>query len=292
MTVCCFVVIGHVLLSELDRMPSVSLSLHSASALVAAVVLVVCVELVHSLGWREVVRAGLPEFTWAQSFVICGRSQIGKYLPGNIFHYAQRTVLLREAGLETGSALSSITVDALVLLVAAALVALPGLLEVGLEPLLEAGVDPVRTALLAVGVLVVAALVVLALGRRGRNFMQRSARFVAPRRLLPLLVLDVALFLIAGLSVQLVASAIWPGAIELGWLDFTWGYALGFAAGFVAPGAPGGLGVREAVLIGLYSVPLGAALAAGLFLSVRVVYIVGDLVTFAAATLVARCEST
>jgi glycosyltransferase 2 family protein len=93
-------------------------------------------------------------------------------------------------------------------------------------------------------------------------------------------------FVIAGVSVQLVVDGLWPGQAQLGWLDYTWGFALAFVIGFVTPGSPGGIGVRDAVLFGLYQAPLGPALAASLTLATRVVYILGDLATFTVASLV------
>jgi uncharacterized membrane protein YbhN (UPF0104 family) len=63
-------------------------------------------------------------------------------------------------------------------------------------------------------------------------------------------------------------------------------FLLAFIAGYVVPGAPGGMGVREAALLGLLGVVMPQAVALSLALLIRFVTIVGDLVFFAISHLI------
>lgn len=277
------------LASNVTDLPPIDWRPAAIVALVAAIAAVVLIEVVHSFGWRTLVRAIRPEFTWRTSFSICGRSQIGKYLPGNIFHYAQRVTLAAEQGIESKLAIASVTIDSVLVLAAGCLVAVPGLLSVGVEHLPMA----LSRSLLAVGIAAAAAIVAVGIlwrRRTLRDFIERAMPLLSPARLAIALAIAIVPFLIAGVSVQLVVDGFWPGQSQLGWLDYTWGFALAFVVGFVTPGSPGGIGVRDAVLFALYQQQLGPALAASLSLATRVVYILGDLATFCVASLVRRTE--
>jgi uncharacterized membrane protein YbhN (UPF0104 family) len=91
----------------------------------------------------------------------------------------------------------------------------------------------------------------------------------------------VAYFLIGGLVTIFVSDVVlerpisaeyWPALIAL--------FAIAWTAGVITPGAPSGIGIREAVLVaGLSPVasPAGAVLIAGLL---RLISVVGDVLFF------------
>ena len=112
------------------------------------------------------------------------------------------------------------------------------------------------------------------------------AGLLRPSRVALAVAIDLVPFLLAGLTVHLILSAVWPEQAQPGWAEFIPGFALAFALGFVTPGAPAGVGVRDFVLWVLYAPTLGQGLAAGLFLLLRLSQIAGDVLTFAAASLV------
>jgi hypothetical protein len=60
-------------------------------------------------------------------------------------------------------------------------------------------------------------------------------------------------------------------------------YAAAWLAGFALPGAPGGLGVREAAFIMLVEPTLGAVPGLEIAMATRVVTTLGDLLFFAAS---------
>jgi uncharacterized membrane protein YbhN (UPF0104 family) len=66
-------------------------------------------------------------------------------------------------------------------------------------------------------------------------------------------------------------------------IDFallTTAFALAWVVGFVTPGAPAGLGVREAVLLLLLAHGMGAANASLLILTLRIATTLGDMLCF------------
>jgi len=61
------------------------------------------------------------------------------------------------------------------------------------------------------------------------------------------------------------------------------GICLAWVLGFIVPGTPGGIGIREVILAELYAQELGQGIAIGLSIVLRVITSLGDLVTFGLA---------
>jgi len=190
-------------------------------------------------------------------------AQIGKYLPGNIAHYAGRGALATQVGVPLKSSGISTAIELASAMSAVVLVAAVGLL-----------VDPRPLAWLPVissPALAVLAVMILALGAVCFWLIGRGAR---PEQLIgPTLCLSVSFFL-SGTSMYALARALGhdelPLAIAVGTFALAWG------AGFVVVGAPAGLGVREAMLLALLSPVVGASTAIAIAIVHRVVTAIVD----------------
>lgn len=283
-TLLCFLFLGERLAKHYANLPAIRWDVRATVWIVAAVSLVVSIEMAHSLAWRTLVRAVNPTASWREAFAVCGRSQIAKYLPGNAFHYVQRVVLTRGTGLPAGSAVVLTATDAVLLAVTGALVGLPAV-----EDLARTRTSlPPATLILWIGAGTLLGIAILVFTPRLRAQVIPYVKLLAPARVVGAATIDALLLLLPAVVIYLVLDALWPGQTSLGWFDFVPGFALAFFLGFVTPGAPGGIGIREVVLYALFAPALGAALAASLFLAVRVVFIIGDVATFLVASAVTR----
>jgi len=107
----------------------------------------------------------------------------------------------------------------------------------------------------------------------------RSRKFTG---LWPVGLLYLAFFLIGGLVLLIVCEVVLDTPVDFGYWPAIFSlFAVGWTAGVITPGAPSGLGVREAVLIvGLSPVasPADAVLIAGVL---RVLTVSGDVLFFA-----------
>ncbi|TLY33094.1 MAG: DUF4175 domain-containing protein [Ignavibacteria bacterium] len=88
-----------------------------------------------------------------------------------------------------------------------------------------------------------------------------------------------------GFFITLLLKGIWGIVPPWAWYRYSWGFTLAWLLGFVMPGASGGIGVREAVIVGLFGSSLGTGVAAGLAIVLRLITVVGDLLTFTIASL-------
>src|SRR5215210_7619501 len=78
-----------------------------------------------------------------------------------------------------------------------------------------------------------------------------------------------------GAGVSLIVSNVTGDAPGFLWL--VGAYTAGYLVGFVAPLAPGGIGVREGMLVMLVRSRYGLATAAGISIALRVVNVAGEL---------------
>jgi hypothetical protein len=92
-------------------------------------------------------------------------------------------------------------------------------------------------------------------------------------------VLFLLCFVIMGLILKLQAQWFF-GVTKGNVIELTCLFSVAWLAGYLLPGAPAGLGVREAMMVLLLSPVLGAGTAVGLSITLRVTTTVGDAVAF------------
>ena len=177
-------------------------------------------------------------------------AQVGKYLPGNVAHFVGRAALGKSVGVKLQASAISTAVEIACALLAVTLLA-PGILA---GAALGARERSALWAIILVSTFVVAAVIFLRARWRVdmtaavRNFLSAS------------LCLAVSLFLSGSSAYALLISI---GAEPPHLLHVTGGFALAWVTGFLTPGAPGGLGVRETVFVALLGPEVGASAALG-----------------------------
>ncbi|MDZ4300503.1 MAG: lysylphosphatidylglycerol synthase domain-containing protein [Pseudomonas sp.] len=214
-------------------------------------------------------------------------SQIGKYLPGNIGQFVGRVGLAKQAGISYGASAGTILVETLWNLAICAGLALSALVffmeTAEGDPLLT--LDPLHLGGAFVVLLVAPWIGIHLLNRffpalscklsAGQLMAQPSWRSATAAVLI-----YATNFLVLGSILNLHSH----GIFELRHADST-AMALMFSAawivGYVMPGAPGGLGVREAMIVLLLTPLVGPGAAIGLSVTTRLASIIGDGIAFA-----------
>ena len=232
--------------------------------------------------WRLLLGPGPAAAYPRQHRALYGRTQIAKYLPGNIFHLVGRQALGRRLGHPQGALALASLAEAVSLLLVAGALALP-LVWSRIEQ--APGMPPAWLVAVAAGLVVVLACLG---GRRIRDWRARVVPWTADpsRRWAPRLLraafLHTTFFVVAGLVLWGVASAVRePAAPPLGAATAIATMAMAWWAGFVAPGSSAGVGVREAVLVLMLEAHLDGDGAMLVALALRLVTTLGDLLFFA-----------
>jgi hypothetical protein len=215
-------------------------------------------------------------------------AQAAKYLPGNVAQYAGRTVLAARQGHAPANVVATLVVESACAVIAGVAFALATLGPAGPWEG-EALVWRACAVLLAVGAAGVLAGHVL-----GNPRFRRLARLpAAPERhrigwssWLTCIGFNWVSFLLLGLCAALLARTFFGAAAPFPELAGV--FAAAWVAGFVTPGAPAGLGVREAVLAGGLRPLYGPEIALALPLLFRLVTVTGDGLAFALGTALRR----
>jgi glycosyltransferase 2 family protein len=214
---------------------------------------------------------------------VYGRANIAKYLPGNVFHFVGRQVLGGRKGwqqnaLALGSVLESI------LIVIAALIVVFALIE-DVDVLQRLGIPGEFLVVASISALV-ASILFFILQKTGTLRRIIPSFFDAIFDLKPFhLILVVLLYLsfhisTGGLLWLLNLEIMGPAQVNILSITIS-AFVSGWVLGYLTPAAPGGIGVREAVIIYLLSPDVGDSGALGIALSFRIVTTLGDLYFFA-----------
>lgn len=212
-------------------------------------------------------------------------SQFAKYVPGSIAQHIARVALGKRHGLSMQGMVVTLGLETAWMLVAA--VAIAGLCFASSRPALVNGnlvFSPLRIAVVAAIALLVPSAAIWVMGARRPAFLDRwfgPNRIAHPRlRTLALCFLLYCLnFAICGWILNFIGRQIF-GAHEDQWMVSTGVFAIAWLVGFVTLVSPGGIGVREAVLLAGLTPSYGAGTALGIAIVYRIVTSLGDAIGF------------
>jgi glycosyltransferase 2 family protein len=205
------------------------------------------------------------------------RSQLGKYIPGNVAHIAGRHIVASSQGYSNPALVFSTLYEISGLLSAAGLVSSVALLFSGaaiLEqfPLIVA--VPILAFVLPIFYLVHRlAPRISSIGNVGEPVGNGSA----PALLFVPYIHYLLFFLLAGGALVLLTAQTGKTLDTQDYLLVGLAFATSWTLGFLTPGAPSGIGVREAVLVLILSPLVGSAQAIIVSVLFRVVTVGGDL---------------
>lgn len=241
-----------------------------------------------SWAWGRLLRSiGVP-FPTLELNAILGTSQIAKYVPGNVGQHLGRLAIAVERGVPASAVLLTLLAETLLAVAAALVVGVLALAIAGRGPAAVTVGHPKGIAFLALFLAVLLAGLLPAVRRslvRQRWLAPylaaaRPAEAGARRALGVAFLCYLVNHVVVGLGlcgIAFAAGQLSPSTVFL----FVGAFALSWVAGFVVPGAPAGLGVREGVLAALLAPPLEGGAALRIIVAFRVATTLGDLVGLA-----------
>lgn len=269
---------------NLPDLPPIELDSESGVALLLAFLASVALQIAHCGIWLSLVdllMARKPDRRLVHVFFI---AQFAKYVPGNFAHNIGRLILARRIGLSVGYVTAALILELTILVGVGALLGLRLLLtsDVG-------DVVPVPGSFGKFAILGVFAVVGVAAGplllRRFRQALPDSERTIEATKFW-LLALSAGLALCMFAAWAFILLIVAGGVLGLDappLLFFMGAWAIAWVAGFLMPGAPAGIGIREALLSLLLEAHMPTADAVALAIASRVVAVGADLFTFCIA---------
>ena len=212
--------------------------------------------------------------------VVYARTQIAKYIPGNVFHLVGRHTVLRKLGATHGSLVGAALFEAAGVIAAAACIAFLGLLANSEIMEGESRAIYVLLFLAALVFPVALNLVTVKFGIVKRTGIAHIPTGTLLIRLLPVLALYVSFFLVVGLLLGILSWMVSGGQDVTMVFSLLGVFSISWIAGYITPGASAGIGVREAVIVLWLGAAIGEADGVIIAFLFRIVTIVGDLVFF------------
>ena len=285
--------VAHVVTRNLGSLPAGVWSVRFLLVITVLGVLYGMLIILIAVAWGSFLRALGVVASWPEIIVVYGRTNLAKYLPGNVFHFAGRQLVGRDHGWSEFAIFSSTVFEISLVVLAATLVTTILFAIVPLEHIPIAGtISMVSVAVLAG--FVIGALVLI-FGRRFLPFRATVERIMALVRS-PAVPISLLLYLVffcamGGITVAMLYGLNGRWACSL-FQQFTVTYTAAWLIGYISPGAPGGIGVREAALVALLGPSLGEGTAVSVACGLRCVTILGDLLLFAACQCLALSRQT
>ena len=253
-----------------------------------------------ALAWTLLLRALKQKARYRQTLAILATTQFGKYLPGNVAQHIGRVVMARAAGIELTSALFSMAYETLLVLLACAHISALTLLWAPPEFFTRWQIVDYRTPLLIAVTAGTIAFILLAphlaatlsIRReksRGNVSFVPQALHLRPVTALRCYAVYLVNFFIVGVGLWVLVRAM-PSADASapGLLFLTGAFSISWILGFVTPGAPAGLGVREVVLGAWLSESMPPAQIVLAIVALRIATTLGDLLNFVAGGIATR----
>jgi uncharacterized membrane protein YbhN (UPF0104 family) len=261
------------------------------AAIAAAGFVYALLGLLIGLAWYCLLAAtGQAHLPLLQALTIFGRAQLLKYLPSNLLHYVGRHAAAHRLGAPHGALVWSSIAEAVLVTATAAVVT--GLFA---QPLVTRALGELHSPIwlrvllptLAIAALVAATAYLLASGSKAKakNLTSLAKGSAIACGLY-------ALFFFANGAILAGLVAALPGNVFVPPLMLAGVASLAWFVGFIVPGAPAGIGIRDFVLtIGLEEAGLGSA-ALSIALAYRIVTLLGDLLLALASFAVAMYWQT
>lgn len=174
------------------------------------------------------------------------KTNIAKYLPGNVWHFYGRVAAAKQLGIPVGTATLSVLLEPLLMVAAACILAVVGAPEYSIGNL---PIAPLQGFILVAIVCLVHPRVLNVLLKQLSKLRQSKPLRIRRYPLRPLLG---ELGFLGIRSLGFVFTVLAVRSVEFSDLPMLIGaFALAWLVGFILPGLPGGIGVFEAVIVAL-----------------------------------------
>ena len=234
-------------------------------------------EFLLSFAWRKLlIWCGNEDISVKSCNEIYGKSQIAKYIPGNIFHVVGRHILGSKAGVSH------------IVLTAAAIYEILGLLStsiiIGFSGTILFGLTNLYFSIYQISLILLITLIASFLLTAIAPYIMSLRGITLPnpgiwsslKNLTVIYLFYFIFFLIAGLLLVFIVN-IFVSINLIVAAKVTIIFSIAWVAGFIIPGAPGGIGVREAVIIFFLTPIIGEAESITVSIGLRLVTLLGDI---------------
>jgi uncharacterized membrane protein YbhN (UPF0104 family) len=213
------------------------------------------------------------------------KANIGKYLPGNVMHFAGRNILAGRLGFKHLDIAFSSVVEVITLIIAACLwstlLAMNSFTSIISNAVIKMNWWLICT--IFAFVLIILVILIWRFIIKGK-YLQKYRHFLTRRFLIlfcKLFLIYSLTLLIPGVFLAFIFSFLMQSTFSISKvMIIVSAYTVSWVAGYIVPGAPGGIGVRESILLLLLGQQFSQETAMLAILLHRLTSIAGDIIAF------------
>jgi hypothetical protein len=249
----------------------------------------------YPFSWRLILTfISQKRFSYRKICLISSKSSLAKYVPGNIMHYVSRNFL----GVPLGVSQSQLALSSILEIILTSSIAFFWVLILAGKEFWHFITDrlsrtnPVILSSLIIIIILSSIIVIYVLYRRKNHFPKYIAIFKS-KEFLRLIVQLFLLYSITFLLFAFMLIVILRWSIEIGSSDILIiisAFILSWIAGLITPGAPGGIGVREAILIFMLTDVCGMEAILTAAVIQRLIIIFGDIAAYMVIALINKLK--
>jgi hypothetical protein len=268
--------------------PELTWDRNTLMALTVSTLLYLFVILVGGVTWHLLLHGSGESRRLDEILAIFAIAQFAKYIPGNVGQHVGRIALSKAHGLRIPTVVLTMIIEIAWSIVASSVIAIVAFLGVGRRLFEDTTHIPalwqlVLLALVAILVPIFVQWIFIRWRPGPLKKLQIEGEIQLPRLkiLAACLALNIFGFFLMGSSLSVLAQWLFDvgqGAL----LVLTGTFCVAWVAGFITPGAPAGLGIRDAILLAVLGVLFTPGRALGIALVMRAVTTVGDGLAFIA----------
>jgi hypothetical protein len=271
-------------------LPSLQWNFRTYSGVIVGVLLYTFGMGIAGYAWYLLLRSVKEPLSIVRSLTIHALAAIGKYIPGNVGQYIGRVALARRAGLQIPGVMLTLIIEAAWTILVAIVVGACVFVTVGDNRISVGRVAVWQFAVLAAVVVTAPFVGVLIIrdwrpGPIKRLLGTEDLAMPGFGAFCACFVLYMVLFLLMGVIMKVLGRQLFNVTAGSVWLLIGVN-AIAWVVGFITPGSPGGIGVREAVLVASLAPIYGSGTAVGLSIALRVVTTLSDGLAFVIALVV------
>lgn len=230
-----------------------------------------------SVAWYNLLNSVGEKPKLSQILTTILMSQFAKYIPGNFSHHVGRVVLARNIGLSDQSIIITMTFEIIIVIIAAGVTGVTSIILGETLRLAVVSALPDLRTLYTFLTLIILALAILFKPMIFKYIKSVTKNLCIPkiRSIFVCYLLYTASFLLFGEILYLITLS-YPTTEPFNYWILTASFSIAWILGFITPGAPAGLGIREAVLISILNPIYGSGIALSMAVTLRMVTTLGD----------------
>lgn len=243
--------------------------------------------------WKLLISGLSGKITFKNSFVIYGKAQIAKYIPGNVFHYIYRLLQSKKRGISQEIIINSIFIETILLITVAIIYFIISIFIFNWLDIVFFEAKKLLFIILIAVIILIFIFLIFKFSPKWKKWLFSNKiavklNYIDKNKLTINILLTITMYFVFFIG---IGSFLWFLARYL-WADnngptlFIMSYAIAWVMGTVTVGAPGGIGIREAILVILLSNYIGEDKSLALALLFRLITVLGDCVFYLIANLV------